>query len=137
MSLFVDTSAWYAAADSDDARTARAREILGAGEPLVTTDHVLLETWTLLRWRIGRDAADAFWFGIRSGAARVEFVREADLEAAWSIGTRFPDQGFSLADRTSFAMMERLGLERVATFDRDFSVYRYGPANRRAFDVVR
>jgi len=29
-----------------------AREILSAGETLVTSDHVLLETWTLLRARI-------------------------------------------------------------------------------------
>ncbi|MBT8336403.1 MAG: PIN domain-containing protein [Gemmatimonadetes bacterium] len=135
--MFVDTSAWYAAADADDVSNVRARSVLSAGDPLVTTDHVLLETWTLLRWRLGRAAADAFWAGIRSGAAHLEIVREADLEAAWAIGPAFPDQDFSLADRTSFAVMERLGLERVATFDADFSVYRYGPGRRRAFQVER
>ena len=137
MSLFVDTSAWYAAADVADVSHERARATLGAGEPLVTTDHVLLETWTLLRWRIGRDAADAFWGGLRAGAADLEFVREVDLQAAWSVAGAFPDQDFSLTDRTSFAVMERLGLERVATFDADFSVYRYGRGRTRAFDVVR
>ena len=43
MSLFVDTSAWYAAADSDDRSNHQAKEILSAGERLVTTDHVLVE----------------------------------------------------------------------------------------------
>lgn len=141
MSLFVDTSVWYAAADSDDASNPRAREILSsaasAGQPLITTDHVLVETWTLLRWRLHRDAAETFWRGIRGGVAELESVGDADLEAAWAIGRDFADQDFSLVDRTSFAVMKRLGLDRVGTFDDDFAVYRYGPGQRHAFQVVR
>jgi predicted nucleic acid-binding protein len=135
MSLFVDTSVWYAAADSSDASNARAQEILSEGDPLVTTDHILVETWTLLRWRIHREAAEAFWAGMRDGVAALETVGPADLLAAWAIGETFPDQDFSLVDRTSFAVMERLGLERAASFDDDFAVYRWGPGRRRAFQV--
>lgn len=137
MSLFVDTSVWYAAADAADRSNARAKEILAAGDPLVTTDHVLVETWTLLRWRLHRSAAEAFWRGIRSGVASLEPVGPADLQAAWTIGLDFPDQDFSLVDRTSFAVMERLGLERAASFDDDFAVYRWGPGRRYAFEVIR
>ena len=36
MSLFVDTSIWYAAADSSDASNARVQEVLSQGDPLVT-----------------------------------------------------------------------------------------------------
>lgn len=60
-----------------------------------------------------------------------------DLDAAWAIGQAFPDQDFSLVDRTSFAVMERLGIRRVASFDDDFTVYRYGRGRERAFEVVR
>ena len=137
MSIFVDTSVWYAAADSSDLSNARAKEILAAGDALVTTDHVLVETWTLLRWRLHRHAAEAFWQGLRSGVATLEPVGPADLQAAWTMGQDFPDQDFSLVDRTSFAVMERLGLERAASFDDDFAVYRWGPRRRRAFEVVR
>jgi predicted nucleic acid-binding protein len=137
VSLFVDTSVWYAAADSADESNARAKQILSAGEPLVTTDHVLVETWTLLRWRLHREAAEAFWQGLRGGVAALVPVGAADLQAAWTIGRDFPDQDFSLVDRTSFAVMERLGLERAAAFDDDFAVYRWGPRRRRAFVVVR
>ena len=137
MSLFVDTSVWYAAADSADVGNARAKEILLAGEPLVTTDHVLVETWTLLRWRLHREAAEAFWQGLRGGVAALEPVGPADLQAAWTIGRDFADQDFSLVDRTSFAVMERLGVERAAAFDDDFAVYRWGPRRRRAFEVIR
>ena len=137
MSLFVDTSAWYAAADAGDRGNARARMALGSGERLVTSDHVLVETWLLLRHRLGRAVADRFWSGLRLGVATVELVGDADLEAAWTIGEAFPDQDFSLVDRTSFAVMQRLGVHRVATLDDDFAVYRFGPNRTRAFELVR
>ncbi len=137
MSLFVDTSIWYAAADSSDASNIRAKAILRAGEPLVTTDHVLVETWTLLRYRIQRHAAERFWEGLRSGVAAIEPVGIADLEASWQIGITFPDQDFSLVDRTSFAVMRRLGIERAASLDDHFAIFRFGPNRRGAFTILR
>lgn len=137
MTLFVDTSAFYAAADTGDSSHGRATTVLGAGEPLATSDHVLVESWLLLRHRLGRDAARIFWAAIRSGAASVEPVLAADLEVAWDIGEAFEDQDFSIVDRTSFAVMQRLGLTRVASFDDDFAVFRYGPRRERAFEIAR
>jgi predicted nucleic acid-binding protein len=60
MSLFVDTSIWYAAADKSDASNSRAKAVLSGGEPLVTADHILVETWTLIRHRLGRRALFRF-----------------------------------------------------------------------------
>jgi len=137
VSLFVDTSVWYAAAARGDVGNGRAKEVLAAGEALVTTDHVLAETWTLLRARIHRAAAERFWQGLRSGVAHVECVADADLDQAWAIGADYPDQDFSLVDRTSFAVMLRLGIVRAASFDDDFAVFRFGPGRRQAFEVVR
>ena len=137
MAVFVDTSVWYAAADSSDVSNVRAKTILASGEPLVTTDHVLIETWTLLRFRINRRAAERFWEGLRTGVAVIEPVGMADLEAAWQIGLSFRDQDFSIVDRTSFAVMRRLGIERAASLDDDFAVFRFGPNRRRAFTIIR
>ena len=137
MSLFVDTSVWYAATDRADRSNGRAKEILAGGEALLTSDHVLAETWLLLHHRFHKEAAESFWDGLRGGVATVEPVGGADLEAAWAIGRAFPDQDFSIVDRTSFAVMERLGLDRAASFDDDFAVYRYGRSRRRAFTVIR
>jgi predicted nucleic acid-binding protein len=137
VTLFVDSSAWYAAADRGDRSHARAKQVLSSNEGLITTDHVLIETWLLLRYRIGRSAAERFWEGLRGGAAEVETVNEGDLALAWAAGEAFPDQDFSIVDRTSFAVMQRLGLRRVATFDDHFAVFRFGRAKRQAFDVVR
>jgi uncharacterized protein len=136
VTLFVDTSAWYAAADADDSSNARSKEILGDDQPLLTTDHVLVESWLLVHHRLGRASAERFWDAIRSGAATLEPVGAADLQAAWSIGQLFPKHDFSIVDRTSFAVMERLGIHSVATFDSDFAVYRFGRDRRRAFTVV-
>ena len=137
MSLFVDSSAWYAAADAGDSSNSRAREVLLADDRLITSDHVLVETWLLLRHRLSRDAAERFWGGLKSGVAVIEAVTGSDLEVAWAIGDAFQDQDFSIVDRTSFAVMQRLGVHRVATFDDDFAVYRFGRDRRRAFQIVR
>lgn len=138
MSLFVDTGVWYAAADRGDSSNLRAQEILSeARESLVTTDHVLVETWLLLRHRLHREAAERFWKGLQAGVAIVEPVGDMDLATAWQIGLDFPDQDFSLVDRTCFAVMQRLGLRRVASFDNDFVVFRFGSGRREAFEVLR
>lgn len=136
MSLFVDTSIWYAGADSGDRSNSRAKTILKSSEVLVTSDHVLVETWSLLHHKLGRSVAERFWDGLRSGIAAIETVGPADLEAAWEIGVSWGDQDFSIVDRTSFAVMRRLGIERVASLDEDFAVFRFGPKRRHSFSVI-
>lgn len=137
MTLFVDSSAFYAVSDTGDRQNAHAKEILGRGDRLVTTDHVLVETWLLLQRKLGTPAADRQWATVRRGAAAIELVAAADLEVAWTIGETFLDQAFSIVDRTSFAVMQRLGIFRVASFDDDFAIFRFGPKRDRAFEVVR
>jgi uncharacterized protein len=135
--MFVDTSAFYAMLDRDDRHHARVGTVVSGGEKLVTSDHVLVESWRLARDNLGQSVAERFWAGIRGGLASVETVLPGDLDVAWRIGEVFSDQDFSIVDRTSFAVMERLGVDRVATFDDHFSIYRYGPRRERAFDVRR
>ena len=137
MSLFVDTSIWYAAADSSDRSNARSKAILKSGDALVTSDHVLIETWTLLHHKLDRKAAERFWEGLRNGIAVIEAVTLADLEVAWDIGASWSDQDFSIVDRTSFAVMRRLGIDRVASLDAHFAVFRFGPKRRQSFHVLK
>lgn len=136
MTVFVDTSVWYAAADRGDASNARAQELLQGHSERALTDHVLVEVWTLLRHRLHRTAAERFWEAVRSGLAHLEPVGPADLEAAWAAGLAFPDQDFSLVDCTSFAVMHRLGLTTALSFDPHFAVYRHGRRRDQAFAVL-
>lgn len=136
MTVFVDTSAWYAAADVDDAGHVRASRRLEefAGD-LLTSDHVLVETWFLAARRLGFSVAEQLVNGIRMGIARVEAAIVADLESAAGIGESFADQQFSLVDRTSWAVMHRLGIRDAVSLDTDFAIYRFGLDRRQAFTV--
>jgi len=135
--IFVDSSIWFALAVARDRSNARAKSILRENSDSVTTDHIIVETWLLLSSRYHHQAAERFWDRIRRGAVQVEFITAADLERAWAIGEAFSDQTFSIVDRTSFVVMERLGITRVASLDDDFAIYRYGRNRDRAFEVLR
>ena len=137
MTTFVDTSVWFAAANIRDGQNSRAKVILSGVVDALLTDHVLVETWNLINARIHRHAAEQFWLAVRRRHIELEKVTAADLETAWAIGETFSDQGFSIVDRTSFVVMERLGITRVASFDDDFAIYRYGRNRERAFEVLR
>ena len=137
--VFVDTSAWYALAASDDASHERAVETLREySGRLATTDHVLVETWAVARSRRDRAAADALVKAILDrDLAEVLTATPQDILAALRIGEVFSDQDFSMIDRTSWAVMERHGIEEAVAFDVDFAIYRYGQGRRRAFTVYR
>lgn len=137
VSVFVDSSFWFATVVARDEHNPRARAILREADGFVTTDHVIIETWLLLNSRYNRIGAEHFWNRCRQGAVDVEMVTTADMHAAWVIGEKFMDQTFSIVDRSSFAVMERLGITRAASFDRDFAIYRYGRNRGQAFEVLR
>jgi predicted nucleic acid-binding protein len=115
----------------------RAKSILRSIDQHLTSDLVLTEPWQLLRAKFGKDVAESFWERLRDSGVRVEPVVRADLDAASEIEARFPDESFSLIDRTSFALMERLGITPAATFNPDFAAYRPRRGRKRSFQMLR
>jgi predicted nucleic acid-binding protein len=137
--LFVDTGAFYALGDRSDRHhhAARAAWLEAAeSDELLTTDHVVVETWLLLRARLGRPAAIQWWDALRRGAVSVIGVTSRDFERAREIVDRWKDQDFSLVDCTSFAVLERLGIGRAFAFDSHFRVVRLGERRDRALTLV-
>src|SRR5919108_4908479 len=76
--VFVDTAGWMACADRADpahvACTAARDATLEASQILITTDFVVDETLTLIRFRLGLRAANAWWQQI-DGSARLRWER--------------------------------------------------------------
>jgi predicted nucleic acid-binding protein len=62
--IFVDTGAFYALADASDRNHATSRSVFetrGMAGDLVTADYVFVESWCLIRARLGRGAAMKYW----------------------------------------------------------------------------
>lgn len=124
-SAFVDTSAWFAATNSTSARhPAVVAELKAHRGRLVSSNFVVHETVTLIRRRLGWQAARDFGERARAGRiARMVDITSADEQAAWDIFVRYHDHVFSFTDCTSFALMQRLGLTTAITLDADFRTF--------------
>ncbi len=126
LAVFVDTSAWYALADTGDAHHQEAarclRRLLKERRTLLTTNHVAAETYTLLRVRLGFGPAQEFLRRVR-GSAFTErvFITESWEEAAEDLLIQYGDQDLSYVDATSFVAMRRLGLLEALAFDHHFA----------------
>lgn len=123
--IFVDTSFWYALQVSGDANSDLAVELLRTHgqRPLVTSDRVCEQTWTLLRRRRGHQAAAAFAEVVRSPDTRIGTRRidRTTADEAWSWLRMRDDREFSFVDASSFALMRGLGLTDAFAFDGDFA----------------
>jgi predicted nucleic acid-binding protein len=123
--VFVDTGGWMACADQADPAhsgcTAARDATLEAGRILITTDFVVDETLTLIRFRLGLAAADAWWRQI-DGSTRLRWERvENDrFERARQLFFQYRDKDLSFTDCTSIAVMRELRLGTVITTDGHF-----------------
>jgi hypothetical protein len=127
--VFVDTGGFFAVLVAEDAHHAHAACLFGLAKReiwrLVTTNAVVYETHALLvnRVRNGREVALAFIASIDAGLALVERVRIEDDQSAVVILRGQEDKTYSFCDALSFAVMERLEIDRVIAFDRHFHDY--------------
>ena len=120
---FVDTSFWFGLQERRDGRHAEASAIVvrGVGR-VVTTNHVIGETWTLLRRRSGHAAAVGFLDRL-AALPDVEVVHVSEpLEAeAWRWLRARAEREDSFVDATSFAVMRRRRIREALAFDGDFN----------------
>ena len=125
--VFVDTAAFVALFDRRDGEHAAARRIsehLTERQSLLyTTNYVLAETHALLLKRLGIAAALDIVRALMVSSTTIIRVDADAEERALDILTRYTDKDFSYTDATSFAVMERLGIETVFTFDHHFGQY--------------
>jgi uncharacterized protein len=128
MRIFVDTSAWFALNDRTDQFHKKARGFIESlkSAPIlfITTDYVVDETLTLLRFKVSHREAMAF---LRLFSRSPQVVREQappdHLKRADAIFSKYHDNPWSFTDCVSFAFMEGKVLKDVFTFDAKFSQF--------------
>ena len=135
MAILLDTSAILAAADradlNHDAAVAWFRR---ADEPLLLGALTLGELDVLLQRELGAAASMAVVDAIVSGVIRLVCPSVEDLVRAADLLREAGEHRPRLADAVLVAMAERLGVRRVATFDRrPIAVFR--PRHVRALDL--
>ena len=106
-----------------DAHHAVARRLWeDRSSSLLTTNHVIGETWTFLRRRLGHPEASTFVERAqRSPRLLIIHVDEGTETDAWAWLHRHDERAYSFVDATSFASMRRLRLTEALAFDGDFS----------------
>lgn len=123
--VFVDTFAWIALINANDAYHKRAkalyRELNQQGAALCTTDFVLLEVADGLCVPRLRVVVAPFIDSLRESDVTIIPVGPELLDKGWSLYSRRPDKGWGLTDCTSFVVMEELGLAEAFTSDQHFT----------------
>ena len=132
--IFLDTGFLFALFYADDVHHVRVREVLERfrGRPLaefvITTNHVVAETVTLLLKRAGTDARARHQLAVRVGQqllaevfGQVHYATVDDERAAIAYLARHEDKDYSFVDCHSFVLMDRLGIREAFTVDGDFT----------------
>ncbi|MBV8195122.1 MAG: PIN domain-containing protein [Candidatus Dormibacteraeota bacterium] len=119
---FADTSFWFAHQDRADRRHADTAAIVS--KPMgrvVTSNHVIGETWTLIRSRLGHSVAVRFLgFLERLPDLEVVHVDEHTEIEAWRWLRRHDERRYSFVDATSFALMRARRIREALAFGGDF-----------------
>lgn len=89
----------------------------------MTTNHIVAETYGMLRSRLGFESAQTFLQRVRVSpfTERVS-VPESWEESAEDLLARYDDQDVSYVDAVSFVTMRRRGIQVAFTFDHHFVV---------------
>lgn len=123
--VFIDSSAWFALAvkkDRNHLAASRLLPLLLESRPrLVTSNHVLGESYTAILKVLGNDAATGFVrFAGKSRKLELLFTPLELEKQAYRLLERYDDQDFSFVDATSFVWMKRLGIREAFAFDSHF-----------------
>ena len=122
--IFVDTSFWIALNARRDRWHAQAVGLFRAyaDAPLMTTNHVVAETWTFARRRYGHEPAVKLLDLLGATDRLVQSFVDRELERdAWDWLRRRDEREYSFVDAASFAVMRRNGIREAFAFDGDFA----------------
>jgi predicted nucleic acid-binding protein len=126
--VLVDTGAWIALVVRQDEchqiAASHARRLARVLTPLLTTNYILLETYTYIRYHYGHHKAleldTVLQTLIRAGRLIVVWVTEEVHVRALDIFRKYEDQTFSVVDCASFIVARDRKIRDVFGFDKNF-----------------
>jgi hypothetical protein len=135
MAILLDSSAILAAADQSDLNHRAALAWFGrVDEPMLIGALTLCEVDLLLQRELSLKATLAILEAIASGAIRVVAPTQADFARAAELLREATEYRPRLTDAVLVATAERLGVTRVAAFDRrPIAIFR--PRHARTLDL--
>ena len=133
--IFLDTSFLFPLFARHDPDHERVRQVFEAyrgrrmADQALTTNHVVMETITLVRYKGStRDALAAHRLAVEVGEvlfagklARIHQATPDEERAAFQYLVRHQDQEYSSIDCLSFVVMEKLGIREALAVDSDFT----------------
>ena len=123
MRVFVDTSAFYAVLDRDDANHTEAKNVwtrlVLEAATFLTNNYVLVETAALLQHRLGVAAVRVFQEEIVP-LLRVDWISEERHRGAMEAVLAAGRKKLSLVDCVSFQTMRENGVRSAFCFDAHF-----------------
>ena len=136
MSIIADTSYVYALFRSIDASHERAMRFASTNaEMVILPDVILPELGFLCKRDLGYAGVVRFFEELRHTDALFEPLLKTDLQRVFEIAERYASAQLDVVDCCIIALAERLGITRIATFDRrDFSIVR--PRHTAYFELL-
>jgi len=128
--IFVDTGAWIAVTDTFDQYHYQAVKIYALlkrqQKRFVTTDYVIDETVTRLRYDAGHSSAlrylDLLALAQETGTLRIVYNTEAIFQKAITVFRRYDTVDISLTDCVSFVVCQQLEILYAFSFDKHFPI---------------
>ena len=128
--IFVDSGAWIALFSRRDQFHTDARVVYESIKQqrakLLTTDYIVDETVTRIRYDAGFSAADTFLLAIEHAEATGELVLETISRSAFQrakqLFRQYSSERLSFTDCTSFVVCKKYGISVAFAFDHHFPI---------------
>lgn len=124
MRFFIDTSAFFALLDRDDANHKKAKKIwsdvLNPENTLITSNYVIVESFALIQHRLGLEAVRGFQEDMLP-LINIEWIDAEIHKSGVSALLAASRRRLSLVDCVSFETMRTLGIKTVFAFDPHFT----------------
>lgn len=129
----IDSGPLIALFDSSDKYHPKTLEFIQKNKSLlITTIASVTETLHLLDFN--RNAQIDFLEWISRGAVEIHNIENSDFKRIKELTEKYRDLPMDFADSCLVLLAEKLGIDTIATIDRDFSIYRIN--DRKTFKNI-